>query len=104
MNIIDPKSLCSYRLFREHCTFVNNAFVKDLTRLGRQMNDVIIVDNSPIAYMFQPENALPILSWYDNPSDRELFRFVAVLERLAYEDDVRKVLRMLIANNELDEK
>lgn len=104
VDMLDPEGLCSYKLFREHCTFVNNAFVKDLTRLGRPMKDVIIVDNSPIAYMFQPENALPILSWYDNPEDRELHRLGNILERLAYEDDVRKVLRPLIVNNEVDPK
>ena len=74
VDILDPEHMCSYRLFREHCTYVNNAFVKDLTRLGRAMTDVIILDNSPIAYMFQPENAIPILSWYDNPEDTELHR------------------------------
>lgn len=52
VEILDPEKMCSYKLFREHCTFVNNAFVKDLTRLGRCMKDVIILDNSPIAYMF----------------------------------------------------
>ena len=51
-DILDPDGMCSYRLFREHCTYVNNAFVKDLTRLGRPMKDLIILDNSPIAYMF----------------------------------------------------
>lgn len=49
---LDPNSFCCFKLFREHCTFVNNAFVKDLTRLGRSMKDVIIVDNSPVAYMY----------------------------------------------------
>jgi RNA polymerase II subunit A small phosphatase-like protein len=66
---LDPQGLCGYKLFREHCTFYNNAFVKDLTRLGRNMKDLIIVDNSPVAYLFQPENAIPAVSWYDDPSD-----------------------------------
>lgn len=52
VDILDPEGMCSYKLFREHCTYVNNAFVKDLTRLGRPMKDIIILDNSPIAYMF----------------------------------------------------
>ena len=30
------------------------------------MSNIIIVDNNPDAYAFQPENALPILSWYDD--------------------------------------
>ena len=97
---LDPEGVCAYKLFREHCTFYNSAFVKDLTRLGRPMEDVIIVDNSPIAFMFQPQNALPILSWYDNPKDRELYRFAVILERLAYEEDVRKIIRQICSNNE----
>jgi RNA polymerase II subunit A small phosphatase-like protein len=51
VDIIDPDRICSYKLFREHCTYMNNAYVKDLTRLGRLMTDIIIVDNSPVAYM-----------------------------------------------------
>lgn len=105
VDILDPQRMCSYKLFREHCTFYNNAFVKDLTRLGRLMKDVIILDNSPIAYLFQPENAMPIVSWYDNMEDRELPRTAAILERLAYEDDVRKIIRQIITpNNEIDPK
>ena len=50
VDIIDPEKHCAYKLFREHCTFMNNAFVKDLTKLGRNMQDVLIVDNSPVAY------------------------------------------------------
>jgi carboxy-terminal domain RNA polymerase II polypeptide A small phosphatase len=61
--------MCAYKLFREHCTFQNNQYTKDLTRLGRDMKDVIIVDNSPIAYLFQPENAMPAVSWYEDPND-----------------------------------
>ena len=96
---LDPDGFCSYKLFREHCTFYNNAFVKDLTRLGRPMTDVIIVDNSPIAFMFQPENAIPCISWYDDMSDTELDRIATLLERLAYEEDVRKIIRKIIKNN-----
>lgn len=102
VEILDPEKVCSFKLFREHCTFYNNSFVKDLTRLGRAMKDVIIVDNSPIAFMFQPENALPILSWYDNMEDKELYRFATLLERLAYEEDVRKIIRKICCNNEVE--
>jgi RNA polymerase II subunit A small phosphatase-like protein len=52
VNILDPKRLCSYRLFREHCTYYNNSYVKDMTRVGRPMENIIILDNSPIAYLF----------------------------------------------------
>lgn len=104
VDIIDPDRICSYKLFREHCTWMNNAYVKDMTRLGRAMTDIIIVDNSPVAYMLQPENAMPIVSWYDDPSDRQLTRVGNLLERLAYEPDVRKIIRKITINNEIDQR
>lgn len=104
VEILDPEHLCSFKLFREHCTFMNNAFVKDLTRLGRPMPSLLILDNSPIAYMLQPENAMPIVSWYDDPNDRELPRTALILEKMAYEDDMRKVIRRIIKDNAIDPK
>ena len=56
------------------------------------MKDVIIVDNSPNAYYFHPENAVPILSWYDDPEDRCLFEMLPLLEALAGVEDVREVI------------
>jgi hypothetical protein len=47
---------------------------------------------------------MPILSWYDDPSDRQLARVGALLERLAYEPDIRKVIRKIIVNNEIDQR
>jgi len=37
-------------------------------------------------------------------SDRELLRISAILERLAYEEDMRKIIRKLTINNEIDQK
>ena len=102
MGHLDPNKMCSYLLFREHCTFFNNAFVKDLTRLGRPMEDVIIVDNSPVAYLFQPENAIPAVNWYDDPNDTELPRIANILEKLVLEPDVRKVIKTIIQNNRIE--
>ena len=44
---------------------------QDLMCLGRPLSDSIIVDNSPHSYVFQPENALPIGTFIDDPNDRE---------------------------------
>lgn len=68
------------------------------------MTDVIIVDNSPIAYLWQPENAIPCTSWYDDMSDTELDKIATLLEKLAYEDDVRRVIRKIIKNNKIDDR
>lgn len=60
------------------------------------MSDVIIVDNSPNAYHFHPENAIPILSWYDDPDDRCLLEMLPLLEAMATVDDVRNVIPTIV--------
>ena len=69
MKRLDPHNYCGPQLYREHCTFYNNVFVKDMSRLGRDLKDVIILDNSPISYLFQPENGMAIKNWYDDKTD-----------------------------------
>jgi len=49
---------------------MNGVFTKDMSKIGRAANDAIILDNSPSAYMLQPEQAIPIVSWYDDMKDR----------------------------------
>jgi len=57
--------------------------VKDLQKLGRPLSDVIIIDNSPLSSLFQPENALPCTSWYEDKNDRELLYLLPILEKLS---------------------
>ncbi|CAI2364760.1 unnamed protein product [Moneuplotes crassus] len=86
---LDRKGIGFHQLYREHCTFHKSTyFVKDLSKLGRKLKDIIIVDNSPSAYLFHPENAIPILSWYSNKSDSELYKLMSVLKTLATVRDV----------------
>ena len=60
--------------------------------LGRRVGDVIIVDNSPASYLFQPENALPCESFIDDPQDRELYLLADLLETIQPVADVRDAL------------
>ena len=50
MDILDQKNVAPQRLFREHCTFHNGLFIKDMMRVGRRLEDTIIIDNSPNSY------------------------------------------------------
>jgi RNA polymerase II subunit A small phosphatase-like protein len=99
---LDKARVTATLLFREHCTFYNGIFVKDMAKLGRPLSDVIIIDNSPSSYLFQPENSFPCTSWYDDPNDRELMDFVPFLEKLAKVNDVRTYLTQIIEDNKLN--
>ena len=88
LDIIDKQGFCPFRLFREHCTLINTSFIKDLNKLGRDIKDIIIVDNSPISYALNPDNGIPILSWFDDKNDRELYNIMPILEFLSYVNDV----------------
>ena len=101
LDILDKNKLCSYRLFREHCTLINTSFVKDLKKLGRDLKDVVIVDNSPLAYLLNVENGLPILTWFDDKDDRELYRICPILEFLSLVPDVRDYIYKIVVNNEI---
>lgn len=61
-DLLDKWGAFRCRLFRESCVFHRGNYVKDLSRLGRDLNKVIIVDNSPASYIFHPDNAVSI-SW-----------------------------------------
>ena len=102
LDIIDKQGYCPFRLFREHCTLINTAFVKDLKRLGRELKDIVIVDNSPISYALNPDNGLPILSWFEDKNDRELFNITPVLEFLSEVPDVRDYIKKIVVNNEIN--
>jgi RNA polymerase II subunit A small phosphatase-like protein len=99
---LDPKNYNAYRLFREHCTYFNGIFVKDLSRLDRPLKDCMIIDNSPTSYLFHPECAIPTVSWYDDQSDMELYQLCSILEKISGVDDVRPVLKQFISDNKVD--
>ncbi|MCQ2816918.1 MAG: HAD family hydrolase [archaeon] len=101
LNQIDNNGACPFRLFREHCTLINTTFVKDLTRLGRELKDIIILDNSPFAYGLNQDNGFPIESWFYDKNDSELLKIIPILEFLSYVPDVREYIRKIVKNNKI---
>ena len=98
LNEIDKNNYCKYKLFREHCyTFDNKGnpgYVKDLSKLNRDLNNVIIIDNNPDCYFLNKENGIPIKTWLNDKNDKELLKLLPYLEFLAneYIIDVRPIL------------
>lgn len=97
LDMLDKNQVVSHRLFRESCVLHGQAYVKDMSKIGRKMRDIIIVDNSPLSYAFQPTSAIPISSWFDDRSDMALKELIPVLETTI--KDIRDVRDILDANN-----
>jgi len=93
LDILDKGKVVSTRLFREACVQHYGNYVKDLTHLGRPLEHSVIIDNSPFSYMFQPDNAIPITSWFNDRNDRQLYDLIPFLDTLAQCDDVVSVLQ-----------
>ena len=82
MDILDKNKLIKHRLYREHCVYNKGMYIKDLMRLGRDLKDVIIIDNNPISYALNEDNGIPILTWHDDLNDRELMKLIPLLENI----------------------
>lgn len=47
------------------------SYVKDLRVLGnRDLSKVVLIDNAPHSYLFQKNNGVPIVSFYDDTEDK----------------------------------
>jgi len=94
LNHLDPEGRIHHRLYRESTvTHKGQPFVKDLTKLGRDMSRIVLVDNNPYAMIANPDNGMPILSFYDDPDDRELEKVLVFFHQLQEQPDVRMWLK-----------
>ena len=102
---IDAEKKIKYRLFRDHCIKVEkDKYIKNLNLLGRDLKNVIIIDNNPTSYILNVSNGLPISSWESCQSDNELIKLIPLLQFLSKNNivDVRPIIRRIVRNNEID--
>lgn len=67
--------------------------VKDLTRLGRSMSRTLIIDDTPLAFLWQPQNGVPVLGFRGASDDNLLLDAVLpLLKNADSEPDVRPFL------------
>jgi 2,3-diketo-5-methylthio-1-phosphopentane phosphatase len=84
-----------HRLYRD-ATTVHPLYpcVKDMSRLGRDLQKCILVDDTPLTFLKQPDHGVPVLQYRGDADDRLLPEAVEpLLFRLLKEKDVPKALR-----------
>ena len=89
--IEDGKKLFDYNLYREHCSLVGRSFIKDISRIGRDMKKIIMVDDLEENLNLYSDNGILILPFDGdyNKDDRvlyELKKMLILFYNLRYED------------------
>ena len=89
--IESEKAYFDYVFYREHAIIVDHDFVKDLTRIGRPLDKVIIVDDMPQNFRLQRQNGITIKPFLgDDNNDMALYHLLPILKHIAEEgNDVR---------------
>ncbi len=98
LNIIDKKNFFDKRLYRQHCVILENVFVKDLSKLGRDLSKVIIIENTPQNFQLQKENGIFIKNFYgEDKNDSALLDLIPILKTVTNNEnnDVRIELKKL---------
>ena len=90
------KKYFDYRLYRIHTIIIDNDFVKDLSKLGRDLSKTLIVDNMEQNYKLQKNNGITIRPfWGKDNEDSALIDLLDILIKIAEKNlDVRTGLKL----------
>ena len=92
----ENKIYFEHRFYREHIIIDNNDIVKDLVRIGRSLDKILIVDNMKQNFKLQKDNGILIKSFYGKDdysgrADTILEELAKILIKIAQEGgDLRK--------------
>ena len=78
-----------YTFFREHSVIAGNDFVKDISRIGRDMKKIIIIDNMEQNFRLNKKNGIKIKAFYGDQNDKvlyELSKILVLIVKQGYED------------------
>jgi RNA polymerase II subunit A small phosphatase-like protein len=81
INEIDRNGCKNHILYRESCTIFDGKYIKDLSKLGRSLNNVI-VDDIPFSYKLKPKNGIHISPYTGEENDDSLLELMTFLRRL----------------------
>ncbi|GKT25091.1 hypothetical protein ADUPG1_012930 [Aduncisulcus paluster] len=74
-----------HHLFFKELMGFQPCFIKDLSRLGRDLRTTFLIDDNPISYALQPLHGIPIPGFRGDDRDREL-KFCELAIHAAIED------------------
>ena len=95
LNELDKNKVINYKLYRKHTEQINGIFIKDLSKLGRDLSKILIVDNNKDNFSLQPENGLHICSFVGDQNDDELYNLSNDLMKIieSKKEDIRPIIK-----------
>ena len=95
LNELDKNKVINYKLYRKHTEQINGVFIKDLSKLGRDLSKILIVDNNKDNFSLQPENGLHICSFIGDQNDDELYNLSSDLMKIveSNKNDIRPTIK-----------
>ena len=98
LDLIDKNKIYfDKRLYRQHTIIKDNLVIKDLSKLGRDLSKVIILDNIPQNYDLQKENGIFIRNFYGDDNDDALKELIPILIKITKNpnNDIRDELKKM---------
>eukprot|EP00656_Telonema_subtile_P003789 TRINITY_DN11714_c0_g1_i4.p1 TRINITY_DN11714_c0_g1~~TRINITY_DN11714_c0_g1_i4.p1 ORF type:complete len:264 (+),score=24.21 TRINITY_DN11714_c0_g1_i4:251-1042(+) len=92
LDLLDPCGRMSIRLYRDSCSMIDGLFLKDLNRVQRELSRTVLIDNSPVSMLLQPDNSILVSSFYTDRQDNALYKLLPILRDLHHMDDIRPYL------------
>ena len=95
LNELDKNKVINYKLYRKHTEQINGVFIKDLSKIGRDLTKILIIDNNKDNFSLQPQNGLHICSFVGDQNDDELYILSSDLMKIIESklDDIRPVIK-----------
>lgn len=92
---LDKNNSISYKLYRRHTKYKNGIFLKDLSKIGRDLNKICIIDNNKSNYSLQPYNGINISSFMGEQNDEELLFLSCQLMKIidSNKNDIRPIIK-----------
>ena len=95
INRLDVHRVIPYRLYRPETQYHKGKHVRDLSKLNRDLSQVLFISSNPDAYEFQPENTIKLKPWKNDPKDTTLLDLIPFLQLIATRGvrDTREVVQ-----------
>ena len=84
MEAFNKNNFFEYKFYRQHTIIIGQDFVKDLQRIGRPLDKIIIIDNIAQNFRMQKNNGILIKPFYgEDQNDQALIDLIPILINIA---------------------